>query len=54
MLLRRGAKIDAKNDKGITPLHLAVSDGHEEVVDLLLKMVQWLMQRMMKKKHHYT
>jgi len=36
-LLDNGAKVDAKDDGGLMPLHNACSFGHTEVVQLLLK-----------------
>ncbi|RLN86781.1 hypothetical protein BBJ28_00026226, partial [Nothophytophthora sp. Chile5] len=36
MLLRHGADVDAKNQKGRTPLMLAAFEGHEEISQLLL------------------
>jgi ankyrin repeat protein len=36
-LLAHGAKIDARNDRGITPLYFASAAGHESQVKLLLQ-----------------
>lgn len=35
-LTQLGAKMDARNSAGDTPLHLAIREGHREVADLLL------------------
>ncbi|MCW6506635.1 ankyrin repeat domain-containing protein [Lichenifustis flavocetrariae] len=37
LLLDKGATIDAKDDRGRTPLMIAAELGHDEVVDLLLQ-----------------
>ena len=36
-LLNAGANVNAKNNKDITPLMIAVSKGHKKVAKLLLK-----------------
>ena len=36
LLLRKGAHLEARNDKGSRPLHAASLSGHENVVRLLL------------------
>ncbi|XP_064627531.1 inactive serine/threonine-protein kinase TEX14-like [Lineus longissimus] len=35
--IQRGIKVDAKNEDGQTPLFLACLEGHESVIDLLLR-----------------
>jgi ankyrin repeat protein len=37
LLLEAGAKVEAKDDNGRTPLLLAAENGHEAVVKLLLE-----------------
>ena len=37
MLLKKGARIDTKNRRGITPLMIAASQGRNEIVQILLK-----------------
>ena len=37
MLLEAGAKIDAQDNTGLTPLHIASRNGREVVVGALLK-----------------
>ncbi len=37
LLLDKGAAIDARDDRGRTPLMIAAGLGHDEVVDLLLR-----------------
>jgi ankyrin repeat protein len=37
LLITRGAKIHAENDRGLTPLHIAACNGRTDVVSLLLK-----------------
>ena len=37
LLLRKGAKMDATDDGGVTPLMLAAAGGHAAVVALLVK-----------------
>ena len=36
-LLNAGANVNAKNNKGITPLMIAVAKGHPKVTKLFLK-----------------
>jgi ankyrin repeat protein len=35
-LLAKGAKVNIANNNGQTPLYIAVCNGHEDIVDLLL------------------
>ena len=35
LLIDKGAQLEAKNTKGLTPLHIAVTQGHIEIVRLL-------------------
>jgi ankyrin len=35
LLISKGAKIDAKTKGGLTPLNMATTKGHNEVVKLL-------------------
>jgi ankyrin repeat protein len=37
LLIRNGADIHMRNDRGATPLWIASRDGHKEIVELLLK-----------------
>ncbi|MCG8617486.1 MAG: ankyrin repeat domain-containing protein [Desulfobacterales bacterium] len=37
LLIKNGARLDAKGEEGNTPLHEAVSQGHHEIVQFLLK-----------------
>jgi len=36
-LIKRGADVEAKNNKGLTPLHFASRDNHIEIAKLLLE-----------------
>ena len=36
LLIAKGADVNAKNDNGVTPSHLAAQKGHNEVVELLI------------------
>ena len=37
LLLNAGSKVNAKNNKGITPLMIAVAKGHQKVTKVFLK-----------------
>ena len=36
-LLNQGAELEAQTIEGLTPLHVAIIGGHEEIVKLLIK-----------------
>lgn len=36
-LLKKGAKLDVRDTKGISPLHKAIANGHEETVKVLVE-----------------
>ena len=35
-LIRKGANVNAVDEEGLAPLHMALEDGHDAVVQLLL------------------
>ena len=37
LLLKAGANVNAKNDRGTTPLMIAAAQGHQRVMKMLLK-----------------
>ena len=37
LLLDYGAKVDVKDDEGMTPFQMASSGGHHEIAELLLE-----------------
>ena len=36
LLIAKGANVNAKDNKGLTPLHSAAFDGHKEIAELLI------------------
>ena len=36
LLIANGANVNAKNEEGGTPLHLAAEEGHQQIVELLI------------------
>ena len=53
-LIQDGADVNAKNEDGLTPLHLAVQYGREETVKSLIEKVQMSMQKIDMRRHHCT